>query len=207
VKSVFLILLMGLFSPLALAHTIPYGSTGFETGLLHPLLGIDHLAMLLGVGVLASGLGGAARLRLPLVFFVLMVAGAVQGVQWSFAEQGFLSWLAPSTEVMIVLSVVVVGMLLCSGVSFSERVGLALVVAFGWAHGLAHGFEAPLGGEVFGFFLGMMISSTLLLTAGVGVMQWCVRSNLNAMHVQAIRKVMGLGMLASLGYTLLGALS
>jgi urease accessory protein len=61
---------------LAQAHNLPGGGSGLATGFTHPLLGWDHLLVMLAVGVWAAQLGGRALWRIPLVFASVMLLGA-----------------------------------------------------------------------------------------------------------------------------------
>ena len=49
---------------------------GFVAGVLHPLLGFDHLLAMVAVGVWAAQLGGRARWMMPLAFVAVMTTGA-----------------------------------------------------------------------------------------------------------------------------------
>ena len=61
----------------ALAHPgHPLADSGLLSGLLHPMLGWDHLLTMLVVGIWAAQLGGRARLWVPASFLALMAVGA-----------------------------------------------------------------------------------------------------------------------------------
>lgn len=50
---------------------------GFVDGLLHPLLGVDHLLVMLAIGLWAAMRGGRALWLLPMTFLTAMGAGRV----------------------------------------------------------------------------------------------------------------------------------
>src|SRR5262245_11647144 len=49
----------------------------FMAGFLHPLMGLDHLIAMLGIGVWAAQLGGRATWLVPATFVTVMAGGAV----------------------------------------------------------------------------------------------------------------------------------
>jgi urease accessory protein len=124
-----------------LAHH-PMGGTAPATfvqgvlgGLAHPVIGIDHLAMIVLVG-LAAAMAGRA-LAAPAVFIAATVAGTL-------VHLGGVD--LPMAEGVILASVVVVGALLAGG---QRLAGTAALIGFGVAgtfHGWAYG-EAVIGAE------------------------------------------------------------
>ncbi|KDE40205.1 HupE-UreJ family metal transporter [Nitrincola lacisaponensis] len=155
-RNVYLTGLALLFcSPLLLAHPghDPIQSN-FISGLLHPLTGLDHLAMLLGIGALGAWQTAKQRSQLYTGTLGILFAGAILGLLTGF-ESGI--------EVMILASMFLIAVALF----FSARgllpmlAALALVMFHGWAHGL----EMP-GGGVFTFMPGMLIMASVIMTAG-----------------------------------------
>ena len=75
----------------------------FIGGLLHPVLGLDHLLAMLSVGILSAQIGGRAIWIVPTTFVVVMALGfliGLNGVSIGYVEVG------------IALSVLVLGLLL-----------------------------------------------------------------------------------------------
>jgi urease accessory protein len=149
----------------AAAHTaIAAGShahgafDALAAGLAHPFTGIDHVAAMVAVGVLARSSGGRSTWGWPLVFAGLMVAGSM------LARDGLG---LPMVEPLIAMSVVGLGALMAAGIRVSVPVGL-LVAAFGLAHGHAHGLEAPAGWFV-PYAVGFASATGLLHLAGIGL--------------------------------------
>jgi urease accessory protein len=138
-----------------LAHGAAAG--GAIGGLTHPLLGLDHLFMLMAVGTAASLI--SARL------LVWALAGAVLG-----AAIGLAGLNLPSAEVMAALSIsAVAGLSLLAGkaVRTADANGpisiRGAVVGSGVAiHAMLHGLEAPQEGNTLIWWSGALLSSALV---------------------------------------------
>jgi urease accessory protein len=121
---------------------------GLLSGLGHPIIGIDHFAFIVGVG-LTSYLAGRTAL-LPLLF----VAGTVLGCFGHLQGSDF-----PGSEAAIALSLVA----LAAIVGLRSKISAGLIAAFfagaGTLHGYAYGESivgaepAPLGAYIAGFAL------------------------------------------------------
>ena len=156
--------LLGAFvSGPALAHAGDGSPFAFAAGFLHPFGGIDHLLVMMAVGLLATLLGGRARWALPASFLAMMLAGGVLGLSGIDL---------PGAEFGITLSVIVLGLLvLCEG-QLSGRtlpVGavIGLVGAFAIFHGYTHGAEMPMPGRAVAYSLGFLIATGVLHGAGI----------------------------------------
>ncbi|MEH6530837.1 MAG: HupE/UreJ family protein [Photobacterium frigidiphilum] len=185
--------LFALFSPLALAHPGHIGSHGFESGFIHPLTGMDHLSVMVAVGMLAALFGGQARYRLPLAFVAVMIFGGILGVS---------GLVLPGVEIGIALSVVAMGILLCSGTRLSEKAALALVMGFAVFHGMAHGMEMPLNSQALYYFSGFVLATTMLHMLGISLVQLVVSCLKNKVVLNTVGLGVGIGMMA-FGSTLL----
>ena len=138
-----------------LAHGAAAG--GALGGLTHPLLGLDHLFMLMAVGTAAALI--SARL------LVWALAGAVLG-----AAIGLAGLNLPSAEVMAALSIsAVAGLSLLAGkaVRTADANGpisiRGAVVGSGVAiHAMLHGLEAPQDGNTLIWWSGALLSSALV---------------------------------------------
>lgn len=147
-------LLLGLRLPIAQAHTGLHDQAGILSGLLHPLLGIDHLFAMLAVGILASRVMSTMVWRLPAIFLTLMVLGACSGM-----ALGPL----PGVESMIAVSLLIFGGLMASrSRSISPPVLMSFVGLFGGFHGYAHGLDMMKGGTPIAFGIGFLIATTAL---------------------------------------------
>jgi urease accessory protein len=145
----------------ALAHH-PMGGmtpTTFMEGLLsgfgHPVIGLDHLAALVGVGLVASRF--ARGLTLPAFWVVAMAAGV--GLHLANLD-------LPYAEVLVALSVVVIGIAATVRTTLPYAT-IALLFAVGGAvHGYALG-ESIVGAEstpLTAYLLGLVAIQTALTT-------------------------------------------
>ncbi len=142
----------------ALAHTgVGAHGSPFVSGLLHPILGPDHLLAMVAVGLLAGMTRGRALWAYPASFVAAMILGGALGYE---------GVALPIVEPAILASVVALG----AAAAFALRPPLALACAaialFGVAHGYAHGLEGPaLGGLPYG--AGFVLATTGLHLAGL----------------------------------------
>jgi urease accessory protein len=135
-------------------------STAFEgllSGLGHPVIGIDHLAFIVAVG-LAVGIAGF-NLAMPLVFIAAAAAGVALHVG------GFT---LPAAEPVVAASVLLAGALIVSERAGSGRLGiwLALFAVAGLFHGYAYG-ESIFGAEttpLWSYLLGLAVIQGALAT-------------------------------------------
>ena len=125
------------FSSTAFAH--PGHATGFWDAFMHPILGWDHLLAMFIVGMLAVRYSGWSALILPSLFVGALLAA-------STSVTALHIHLGEAVEVLVLLSVVLLGVLL----AFRRDIGLAamgfLVVCAGAAHGAVHGAELGMTG-------------------------------------------------------------
>ena len=108
---------------------------GFLSGVGHPVIGFDHLAFVIAVGLIAAF--HRARLVMPAAF----VAGTVGGTMLILA-----SVTLPLAEVVITGSVMVAGGFAMRGKITDIRPAAALAAGAGLFHGWAYG-EAVVGAE------------------------------------------------------------
>jgi urease accessory protein len=109
---------------------------GFLSGLAHPVIGVDHLAFVIAVGLLAVVL--RQGLWLPLAFVGSALLGTGIHLQ---------SWNLPAPEVFISASVLLFGGLL----ALKQQPPLALTTALAGLAGLFHGYaygESIIGAEI-----------------------------------------------------------
>ena len=106
------------------------------TGFMHPLLGIDHIIMMIAVGAWAIQLGGKARWIVPAAFVTIMTLGGIIGM-----ETGSLAYI----EAGIIASVIAIGVLIAMAVRLPVVASAALVGVFAFFHGHAHGSEMLVG--------------------------------------------------------------
>lgn len=156
VKILFLLLSL---PGMARAHAL-MGDGGFWAGLLHPVLGIDHLLAMVSVGILSAQLGGRAIWTVPAAFVTFMVVGGLlgmAGVAWPFVELG------------ITFSVILLGVALAAHGRLPVWVGLLLSGFFGIFHGHAHGTEMPEIADPLAFTTGFVTATVAMHLTGVAI--------------------------------------
>jgi urease accessory protein len=145
---------------LALAHTGVGDTSGFSHGFIHPFTGLDHLLVMLVVGIWAFQIGGRALYALPLAFVGVMVAGSLWGMSSppvSFVEGG------------IALSVLVAGLLLLTGARLAVSIGLVVAGLFAVFHGFAHGMEIPSLSNAAQYITGFAAATAMIHGVGIGL--------------------------------------
>ncbi len=153
-------------SGIVMAHTGSHPLTGLVSGLTHPLLGPDHLAAMLAIGLLA-GIGRRQQAWRPVTAFLLFMA---LGAGWGMMGIGI-----AGVEAGIATSVLILGLLLATMARLPASIGLVLVSLIAVFHGNAHGGEMPLAAMPAWYGLGFLLSTVALLLAGAGLGQWLQR--------------------------------
>lgn len=136
-----------------------HAATGFSSGFLHPLTGLDHLLAMLAVGLWAGQQRKLAWSMLAL-FPLMMIAGALL----AFGGMDL-----PMVEPGIAASVLVLGLLVAFAVRMPAVAGAAVVSFFALFHGYAHGSELPAGASALAYGAGFVIATLLLHLGGLGV--------------------------------------
>ncbi|MGF1548685.1 MAG: HupE/UreJ family protein [Thiotrichales bacterium] len=146
-----------------LAHDLPGAhSHGFGAGMLHPLLGVDHLLAIIALGLWASLLQGRARWLAPAVFTAFLLVGGLLGM---------VGMAIPHLEIGIALSVLVFGLMLASLVR-NARFALLLAAGFALFHGNAHGVEMPQALDAMLYTAGYVTATAALAFAALGAGAW-----------------------------------
>ena len=149
----------------ASAHIAAYsqGHTGFVAGFVHPLTGLDHLAVMVSVGLwsaLAARRAGATLLWGPAGFAGMLLVGALLGLR---------GLQLPAVEPMIAASLVVTGLLVVSRLRLPGLAAALLMGAFALFHGLAHGDELAGGASALPALSGMLAATLLLHATGLAL--------------------------------------
>lgn len=135
--------------PLGGLPMVTFGD-GLLSGIGHPLLGFDHLFFVVAIGIGALFTGH--KLMAPAGYIVAMLVGCVLMSAGTSL---------PAKEIMIGLSLLVMGAIILSGKALRLTPALFLFAAFGLFHGSAFGDsiatqEAGVGGAVLiGYLLGL----------------------------------------------------
>ena len=141
------------------AHSVADG--GLLAGAGHPLLGLDHLLLLVGVGGVASFVGG------QILLFAL--AGALLG-----GVLGALGGQLPGAELLAALAVSVLGVVLLQSQRSAQppQLGLlgSIVAAAVAVHAMLHGQEATGAAS---WWLGAGLASAAVVGITYGVLRRC----------------------------------
>jgi urease accessory protein len=139
---------------------------GIFAGLLHPILGLDHLLAMVTVGLLSAQMGGRAIWTVPLTFVSVMAVGGILGI---------LGVPLPFVEIGIALSVVALGVALVSPKKLPVWLTMVFVGIFAMFHGHAHGTELPALSETFldviAYVFGFLVATATLHLIGALVGQ------------------------------------
>ena len=143
-----------------MAHTGTGLAGGFVAGFVHPFTGLDHLLAMVSVGLWGAFLGRPLIYTLPVVFPMVMVAGAVLGM---FGVP------LPAVEMGIALSVAALGTSIALALRAPVWVAAIIVGAFAIFHGYAHGRELPSAADPAGYSSGFVLATGLLHVLGIGI--------------------------------------
>jgi urease accessory protein len=143
----------------AFAHLNPDEHGSFMAGFSHPLFGLDHILVMVAVGLWAAQIGGKALWAVPAAFVTTMAIGfglALTGIDLPFVEPAILA------------SVVALGLLVAMAVKLDTIMSAAIVAVFALFHGHAHGGELGSAGAL-SFGVGFVIATALLHGAGIAL--------------------------------------
>ena len=126
---------------------------GLLSGFGHPVIGVDHLAAIVGIGILAALAGRSAAV--VLAFSVSVIAGV--GLHLSGID-------LPASELFVGLTTLLIGALVIMRQSMSAGRALLLFALAGLVHGYALG-ESIVGAEtspLVAYLLGLLILQTAI---------------------------------------------
>jgi urease accessory protein len=142
----------------ASAHSGDLAAAGFVTGFMHPILGWDHVAAMVAVGLWGAFLGSPALWVLPIAFPLVMALGGAAGV---------LGLPLPGIETGIAGSALVIGLAVALAVRPPLWIAALVVAAFAVFHGHAHGAEMPEAANPLAYAAGFVFATGLLHLAGI----------------------------------------
>ncbi|MER9232684.1 HupE/UreJ family protein [Mesorhizobium sp. M0622] len=142
----------------AYAHVGVGTASSFATGFIHPLSGLDHMTVMIAVGLWAALKGGKAIWAWPLAFVAVMLAGGALGM---------LHVPMPFVEPAILASAVALGLLVALAVDLPVSAGVAVIGLFALFHGYAHGTEVPENTGGLGYMAGFAFATALLHAVGI----------------------------------------
>jgi urease accessory protein len=187
-----IVLTLAAASP-AEAHHLMGGRTpstfmeGLLSGLGHPVIGLDHLAFIVAIGV-AVGVAGLS-LAIPSLFIVgsaICVAIHVRGIT------------LPAAEILVALTVLGLGVVIAGGRAMQRSAWAALFAVGGLIHGYAFG-ESIYGAEpspLAAYLIGLAIIQAVLVTAVAAVARRSRTSALEPRPAGAAIAGIGLAILA-----------
>jgi urease accessory protein len=151
---------LGLAGP-AQAHTLP-SQAGLLSGVLHPLLGVDHLLLLIAVGTAACALS-------PVLLAWALAGGLVGGVIGAMGGQ------LPGLELLAALAISAVGVLALqanrpSWVSSVTPAG-AVVALSVTLHAMLHGQEVPADGSAALWWIGALVMSSVVCAGSYALLR------------------------------------
>ncbi|TPL77386.1 HupE/UreJ family protein [Mesorhizobium sp. B2-3-15] len=144
----------------AYAHVGIGTTSSAMAGFTHPLSGLDHMTVMLAVGLWAALKGGKAIWVWPAAFVGVMLGGAALGtahVPLPFVEPGILA------------SVVALGLLVALAVDLPVSAGVAIIGLFALLHGHAHGTDVPENAGGLEYMAGFAVATVLLHAIGIAV--------------------------------------
>jgi urease accessory protein len=133
---------------------------GLLSGFGHPVIGIDHFAAIVGVGILAALAGRSAAV--VLAFSVAVIAGV--GLHLGGMD-------LPATELLVGLTTLLLGALVIVRQSMGAGLAALLFAVAGLVHGYALG-ESIMGAEaspLVAYLLGLLVIQTAIAVAVYGV--------------------------------------
>jgi urease accessory protein len=144
----------------ATAHIEGGLAGGFGSGFAHPILGADHIAAMVAVGLWGAFLGAPAIWLLPIAFPLMMALGGILGI---------IGVPLPGVEIGIAVSALVLGLMVALAVKPHLAVAAVMVGAFAIFHGYAHGAELPDGGNAVAYSAGFVIATGVLHLCGIAI--------------------------------------
>jgi len=154
-----LVIALSLLAGVAGAHEGGGLAGGFTSGLMHPILGWDHVVAMVAVGLWGAFLGSPAIWILPVVFPLVMAFGGALGV---------MGVPLPAVETGIATSAVVLGAMVALAARPPLWIAAVIVGVFAIFHGHAHGTELPDAANPLAYSVGFVIATGLLHLCGIG---------------------------------------
>ena len=150
-------------------------TSAFVLGVAHPLLGMDHILVMMAVGLWAVLVGGRALWVFPLTFLSTMLGG--------FAAASF-GFGLPFVEPAIALSIIVIGLLVALAVKVPVWFGSVITALIAFFHGHAHGTEAAVASLV-SYAIGFTLATATLHAIGIAL-GICVVGSIRQVAIRAM---------------------
>lgn len=178
------VLLLSLTPAYAYAHP-GHELASMAAGFMHPLTGLDHMLVMLAVGLWAGKIGAGkagshARWQLPVTFMLIMAIGGLLGMS---------QLLLPGVEIGIAVSVLAMGLLVALNVSLSTLWQITLTALFALMHGFAHGAELNTY-NAYAVMFGMLLATGLLHATGL-LLAYLGKRSLSLQFMQLLQRSIG----------------
>jgi len=142
------------------AHTGVSSVNDLMDGLMHPLIGADHLLVMIAMGLLAVKQGGHSLWLIPLSFLAFMIMGA------ELQQFGFF---LDAAEVWVTLTVLASGWIVWRNDRLSPVLAVSATVIFAVFHGFVHTSELTDNANLVPYALGFLMTTTFLILVGLMV--------------------------------------
>jgi urease accessory protein len=166
-SGVVLALIGVMVAPFAQAHMITAETMGLISGVVHPLTGVDHVLAAVAAGLWVAVSGGSHARSVVAAFLCMLGLGAIAG----FAGASL-----ALAEPAIALSLIAMGTLIALRLSLPALVAPGVAGGFALFHGYAHTAGLPLMAGSTWYMLGLLMTTSCLLGAGVLVGRWLATS-------------------------------
>jgi urease accessory protein len=150
--------LLALTATPAFAHVGATSTASFVAGVSHPLTGIDHVAVMVAVGMWAALKGGRAFWVWPMAFVGAMLIGGALGMA---------NVPLPYVESAVAASVMALGILVALAIDLPVWAGALLIGAFAVFHGHAHGSEITETISGVEYMVGFAVATASLHALGI----------------------------------------
>lgn len=179
-KSLLAVGAIGMVLPAA-AHAHPgHSDGGFASGFIHPFGGLDHILVMILVGLVAARSGGRTLIVLPATFIGAMVLGSLSGIIGADI---------PLVEMGIAASLVVFGVCATFDVRIPALLGGLATALFAFFHGQAHGAELPATVAKLPYVAGFVMATATLHLAAIAVWMSMSRHDWRKLAVRTIGTV------------------
>ena len=165
------------------------------SGIMHPLTGLDHLMLALGMGMLLTQMysfkKGFASLTIGLIVgFVLSLSVSLNPM---FIEYGILfSIVALTIALMSRYFHNPLNQSYKTSVKTAHNLAIVGFGALAMFHGAAHAIEVPTNSSTAGFFIGMIVAMLGLYIVGKSIATYLNRHLQDSMMAQRVIAVFGL---------------
>jgi urease accessory protein len=180
-------LVCALLPAAALAHQTGSAHLDLASGFAHPLLGVDHVAAMLAIGLWISDRRRIDQLKGALAFSLALALGGGLGIS---------GLTIPGIETAVAGTLVAIGLALALAARPPLSVGVPAVALIGLLHGIVHGVELPAGRGAPGYIAGFVLASFFLQFLGMAAGRVVVHPTPRALRLAGTAVgVLGLGLL------------